>query len=790
MSKVSFVLGAKLGSDLTNTFKTVNQKVVGLNSTIKKLKKEQKSLLKVKELDLKLGKAGLELDSLRKKITQTKSALALSPKDTGLKKELQGLERKAQTSQLKIGKFKQELSQTKREMAKAGHSADGYRQKLASLTPAIEKNSRKLDQFQTKIIKQKNAMKSVGAASLRLGAMFAAGYGIKHLASEGMEYKKVLTEIQITAGATDAQMSRVDKAVVRTAIASGQARESVLAGFAGLIRSGASLKRAMASLDPMSVAVTATGSDFLDLATATGSLNDNLKIMPEHLNKAYNIMAVTAKAGKFEFKDMARDFPALTAKLGTALRYRGTEAVASLSSGLQIAFKGAGSSGQAANYMANLLDKMLSPRALKRYKKRGVDLARLSEEWVRKGQDPIIEFVRLTKRLTGGKAISLGGLFQDVQVKNALLPLMENLDEWEALKKEALGSGDVLKIDFQTAIRNDPTKAWSMIGSAFESMRDSIILPVVGEFAQLGVAVTGIIQVFSTAASNVPILGSALSGVVTALKQLAPFLATAAAGFYTYKMALGAVSVAQTSLGLLAATNPLLLVAAGLVTAGYLIYRNWSAISNFIGASWGKIKGFFTSGIRNISETIVNWSGLGLFYRAFLSVLSWFGISLPKKFTEFGKLIVMGLVRGVRSSLTWLKKVMGGLAQTITSKFKNSLGISSPSQVFMGLGHMVGAGASLGIAGQRRSVAAASAGLALAATTAFTPQGSVGLAPPALPSATTKAQHVAKPPALQQTFNITIHQRDGEDAEALARRVADLIKSEDGLRRRRSMHDL
>ena len=63
--------------------------------------------------------------------------------------------------------------------------------------------------------------------------------------------------------------------------------------------------------------------------------------------------------------------------------------------------------------------------------------------------------------------------------------------------------------------------------------------------------------------------------------------------------------------------------------------------------AWTEIKAGFSGGIAGIITTLVNFSPLGLLYQAFAGVLSYLGIDLPSRFTEFGGMIVDGLVNGL-----------------------------------------------------------------------------------------------------------------------------------------------
>ncbi|WP_409027679.1 phage tail protein [Janthinobacterium sp. SUN098] len=86
--------------------------------------------------------------------------------------------------------------------------------------------------------------------------------------------------------------------------------------------------------------------------------------------------------------------------------------------------------------------------------------------------------------------------------------------------------------------------------------------------------------------------------------------------------------------------NPIGLAVTAIAGAAFLIYKYWEPIKAFFSGIWSHIKTAFAGGIGGVSSLIVNWSPLGLFYRAFAGVLGWFGIALPAKFSEFGASIL------------------------------------------------------------------------------------------------------------------------------------------------------
>ncbi|AOJ03319.1 hypothetical protein WS70_16940 [Burkholderia mayonis] len=193
----------------------------------------------------------------------------------------------------------------------------------------------------------------------------------------------------------------------------------------------------------------------------------------------------------------------------------------------------------------------------------------------------------------------------------------------------------------------------------------------------------------------------------------------------------------------------------------------------------GDARAAMHGGLAALGALILNWSPLGMFYRAFAGVLSLFGVELPAKFTEFGGHLVDGLVGGISSGLGKVKDAISNMANSTVGWFKEKLGIHSPSRVFAALGGFVGEGAALGMQGEQQRVAKAALGLATAAVASF---GTPALATPTTPlvqptvpidrraplAAATAAPSAAAPAS---PIVINIYPQAGQDPHAIARAV-------------------
>ncbi|WP_341521547.1 phage tail tape measure protein [Pseudomonas sp. G.S.17] len=158
--------------------------------------------------------------------------------------------------------------------------------------------------------------------------------------------------------------------------------------------------------------------------------------------------------------------------------------------------------------------------------------------------------------------------------------------------------------------------------------------------------------------------------------------------------------------------NPIGLAITAIALGAYLIYRYWEPIKGFFGGLWSEIKTAFNGGFAGIAGLIINFSPLGLFYRAFAGVMSYFGVELPSKFSEFGGNIISGLISGISAKLESAKETVVGIGTSIKGWFTETLGIQSPSRVFMGYGANISEGAAIGIASQSGLVRQAALGMA------------------------------------------------------------------------------
>ncbi|MGS0740451.1 phage tail tape measure protein [Glaciimonas sp. GG7] len=230
------------------------------------------------------------------------------------------------------------------------------------------------------------------------------------------------------------------------------------------------------------------------------------------------------------------------------------------------------------------------------------------------------------------------------------------------------------------------------------------------------------------------------------------------------------------------------------VTASF--NRAWDGISTFAGGVWADLKTVFSDGILSVGALILNWSPLGLFYRAFAGVMDWFGVDLPAKFTDFGSNIMHGLVDGIVRGVQWVVSTMKTVADKVSGVFTQQTEINSPSRLFARYGDYTMQGLANGlqrsedapiaqVSSMAKRLSQLGAGIAIGA--AAMPAMAFDTRPPMTARAASSGVIVQG-----DTIQITIQSAPGMDANTIAQAVAKALDQRDrqkAARLRSSLHD-
>ncbi len=693
-------------------------------------------------------------------------------------------------------KLKTEMAGLDREIAHAAGNVTPLIERQKALADAMarvnaqidrQKRFNAIDGESSRIASRGQSLKASGASNVIGGASLAAPIILAGQAA--MAFSSGMVDIQQKAELTNAETAQMARNILNMARAAHQLPEDMRAGIDVLAGMGLDPRRAEQMIGPIGRLGTAFKVDIADGAAAAFANMNNLKVGLGDTARALDIMAAGGKAGAFEVKDMARWFPQLTASM-QALGQTGTPAVADLTAALQVAMNTAGSADEAANNIANLMAKINSPTTINAFhKKFGIDLPAALKKFEAQGMTSMEAFAMAARQATGGDMKKLGFIVEDRQAQMGLLALIQNMDKYRAIRaKISTGTGGTVDAAFAQRKAQDASVAWAAFKGSLSELAITMgttLLPAatqllgtmnsmmgaVGRWAQanpklasgLTSLVAGLVAAKIGFGALQYVLGSALSPFSTLFNVVMKWreLGSLVAVFPRVAMAFGILRTAALFLargvmqaGLMMLANPMVLaiVAIGLAIGvlAYLVYANW-----------GKIRTAFATGWQWVKDTLS---------------------AAPGWLASLGSAMMSGLLSmidpfGLRNRLL-------DVARNGITAFKAFFGIKSPSRLFMAMGGHMTAGLAMGIDGGRgvplrsmgrMATAVAGAGALSLAGPSFAAPGSAGSAAGARGGAV--------------SISITIQQQPGEDAQALAERVANLLEKRMARTRRSSFQD-
>ncbi|EGD58377.1 TP901 family phage tail tape measure protein [Novosphingobium nitrogenifigens DSM 19370] len=612
----------------------------------------------------------------------------------------------------------------------------------------------------SKLVARGEAIKADAAQSVMGGVGLAAPLVLA--GASAMDFGSGMVDIQQKAELTNAETAKMAGNIITLARAAHQLPEAMRSGVDVLAGMGLDPRQAVAMIGPIGRLGTAFKVDIADGANAAFANLNNLKIGLNETGRALDIMAAGGKAGAFEVRDMAQYFPALTAQ-ARALGQQGLGAVADLTAALEIARRGTGDSATAANNLENLLSKINSKATVDAFQKNfGVNLPNALKRAYAEGKTPLEAIAEITKKATGGDLSKLSFAFEDMQAQGALRQLILDQNDYLRIRNQvSRQSSGTVDAAFRQRETQDPSVAWSSFKGGLSELSITMgqtLLPAATQFLRV---INSMVSGYSRWAEANPKLAGALSSLVMgsiaakiglgALKYVAGSalgpvaklwdlwskykeLGSIAALFPRLASVLSIARLAVLGLGrgflsagAMMLANPMALIITGVVVAigllGYAVYRNWD-----------KIKAAFTAG----------WEWLKT---------RW--IAMKQWFTTLGSQMMDGLVNSIEPGSFAGRMLL--MAKAGVAAVRSHFVMHSPSRLMMEMGGHIATGLALGVDQHQHKPVAAMRRMSQAMSgTIHAPARGTGSRAPA-------------------PVTLHIHQQPGENAEALARRVLDLI---------------
>ncbi|WP_019220265.1 tail protein [Bartonella florencae] len=170
-------------------------------------------------------------------------------------------------------------------------------------------------------------------------------------------------------------------------------------------------------------------------------------------------------------------------------------------------------------------------------------------------------------------------------------------------------------------------------------------------------AAVGAVLTVAFIAAMIP-AASAIAGLaVTLIASLIPAITTVGSAFI--------------SLGITIMTTPIGWIMAGiaaLVGAGYLLYKNWDTVMNFLRNLWNSLANLCSNVFNNLFTLFKNFSPLSWIAKKINALIEWlFGVNLM----DAGAHLIGGLWDGIKSKWNALSDWFSGMINTLTSWMPN-----------------------------------------------------------------------------------------------------------------------
>jgi hypothetical protein len=93
------------------------------------------------------------------------------------------------------------------------------------------------------------------------------------------------------------------------------------------------------------------------------------------------------------------------------------------------------------------------------------------------------------------------------------------------------------------------------------------------------------------------------------------------------------------------------------------------------------VGGTFSGAISDLTSRLLNWSPFGTLYTIIRDALKDLGIELPKKFSEFGTLLIDSLIAGITNKATALKNSIKSIGDKLENWLRESVGFGAAQKL-------------------------------------------------------------------------------------------------------------
>lgn len=252
----------------------------------------------------------------------------------------------------------------------------------------------------------------------------------------------------------------------------------------------------------------------------------------------------------------------------------------------------------------------------------------------------------------------------------------------------------------------------ALVGALALFNKALILLPIVSVIAKMVKLAASIVRIGLKALwASAKGLAKLTVGIV---RMGGAAMLAAGKGLVALIATIGRLGITMLRVGLAMLTNPIFLAIAAIAAGAYLIYKNWDGISAFFKNLWNDVTEWFTdtwellgtdttAGLAKIGAAILDWSPIGLIYKAFAAVIDYFDIEMPDSLTGFlsetGTKIkdaimswtpVQWIADIFSGAFSWVSEKLDAMAQRFGLISNKVTGLSNPGNIGKGAAAMAG----------------------------------------------------------------------------------------------------
>lgn len=694
---------------------------------------------------------------------------------------------------------------------------------IADTNRQIERQTRLLaiDKSADKWAARGDAVTSFGQkATLALTAPLAAG-GFAAL-KFARDFNDGLGNIQTVTSETDTQIREIGNGIKQISRESGKPLGELTSAYYDMRSAGVGASTAMFHLKnsaKLAIAGLGTTQGAVDLAT---SAINGFQLSGEKAGRVYNLLFKTVKNGKTTAEQLAQGFGGVASTVSeagieldeflaatAAMTTTGLPAAQTYSQ-LKAIISGMTRETKIGRQVFNALGAKDFPDLIQ---KSGGFVNALEQMKTRLGgsKAAMLEMTGSTEGLNAWLALTgaQSGSFRKAlgEMRGPLDELSRAFDKKLSTDAGKLSTGfsnlSVAAVDAGTALLPVATRILTIVGDM--ATRFSNLSPETQGLIIKSLALTAAIGPLAIGLGSIIKLGAGVFRIYAKLKtvsDVAKLTGNAVSAFSKLRKAFLSVRLAAAAFAV-TGSFPLAAIGAIVVTIGaaaYLIYSHWDKIKaafsgaiSYIGNLLSRLPRWVTlfaalSPAGLLVMVVTNWAKIKTAFWDGVDRVKSILTELPGQLKTIGLNLMSGLLN-VINPFALADRLLTVAKNGITA-FKKFFGIKSPSRLMMEMGGYMSAGLSVGLdrsgkrpvqAMKRIATGVAGAGALALSPAAIAAPGSGSLQP----AQTSRTAQAAAP----VTININIYQQPGQDAQDLARQVADMIRRQRADLQRRSFTD-